>query len=44
MEVKSVVLFDEINLAPGDVLSTLISLLNANESYVRIKDMIINKN
>ncbi len=32
------ILFDEINLAPSDVLSGLIKIFNSGETSVRVKD------
>ena len=32
------ILFDEINLAPSDVLSGLVKIFNSGEEVVRIKD------
>lgn len=37
------ILFDEINLAPSDVLSGLIKIFNSGEDTVRIKDYHVRK-
>lgn len=38
------ILFDEINLAPSDVLTTLLALFNTDEKILCFKDYNINKN